>query len=178
MPEPTETDHDHDILMTQRSDDGPENMDGSDPHQKMPPEVKRYFYELIGDEEEQVARLAEDVGAPHRKLNDGMKLSSQRNQKNPVTNGLVLEGGALVLADMGICATDELDKTDELDRAAVHEVMEQHTVSIAKAGITSSLSARTPVLAAANPARGRNNLRRTPAENINLQLALMSRFDP
>ncbi|RXH84401.1 hypothetical protein DVH24_027300 [Malus domestica] len=100
MPEPTETDHDHDILMTQRSDDGPENMDGSDPHQKMPPEVKRYFYELIGDEEEQVARLAEDgniyekpdikkalllllVGAPHRKLNDGMKLSSQRNQVPP-----------------------------------------------------------------------------------------------
>lgn len=45
MPEPTEafTDHDHDILMTQRSDDGPENMDGSDPHQKIPPEVKRYL---------------------------------------------------------------------------------------------------------------------------------------
>ncbi|KAM0998522.1 hypothetical protein ACFX2I_008243 [Malus domestica] len=205
MPEPTETDHDHDILMTQRSDDGPENMDGSDPHQKMPPEVKRYFYELIGDEEEQVARLAEDVGAPHRKLNDGMKSQLLKHiinvgprgvcttgkgssgvgltvtaavQNDPVTNGMVLEGGALVLADMGICATDELDKTDELDRAAVHEVMEQQTVSIAKAGITTSLSARTPVLAAANPARGRNNLRRTPAENINLQLALLSRFDP
>ncbi|KAM1656192.1 hypothetical protein ACFX2K_008346 [Malus domestica] len=188
MPEPTETDHDHDILMTQRSDDGPENMDGSDPHQKMPPEVKRYFYELIGDEEEQVARLAED-GNIYEKRPRGVCTTGKGSsgvgltvtaavQNDPVTNGMVLEGGALVLADMGICATDELDKTDELDRAAVHEVMEQQTVSIAKAGITTSLSARTPVLAAANPARGRNNLRRTPAENINLQLALLSRFDP
>ncbi|RNC55490.1 MCM2/3/5 family-domain-containing protein [Trypanosoma cruzi] len=97
--------------------------------------------------------------------------------KDSVTGDFVLEGGALVIADRGICLIDEFDKMSDQDRTSIHEAMEQQTISVARGGIVTTLSARCSIAAAANPIGGRYDPSLSFDANVNLTTPILSRFD-
>lgn len=137
---------------------------------------------LMGDPGTAKSAILRSVSriAPRAVLATGHGVSSvglTASVRKDTNNDWILEGGALVLADNGVVLIDEFDKMQENDRSAIHEAMEQQSISVSKAGIIATLNARCAVIAAANPRKGRYNSAMSLNANVNLSEPILSRFD-
>src|SRR5699024_3023811 len=124
-----------------------------------------------------VSKFADRAVYVSGKSSSAAGLTASVHRDTDTGGEMVVEAGALILADGGVCCIDEFNMMDSKDQSALHEAMEQQTISICKAGIRATMNARASVLASCSPAHGRYDESKSLRENLTLSATLLSRFD-